>query len=83
MNDLPTEFNKSSYHRSLVDEHRLMFTVNQDSVTLIDYTSAEFGKLEMQFSVSLIQGDQRLHFICDESGFSRLPEIEDTIAISY
>ncbi|MPW30309.1 hypothetical protein F9L16_15080 [Agarivorans sp. B2Z047] len=71
-NEVSVELVKSSYHRSLVNEHSAAFSINELDVVLSDYRSEELGELEVVLSVTIEQAFESDFYLCEGSSFSRL-----------
>lgn len=70
------ELVKSSYHRSLVNEHSASFSINELDVVLSDYRSEELGEIEAALNVIVAQAQQAQTFACEGASYSKLAEIE-------
>lgn len=66
------EFSLDQYHRSLVDEKSLEFTVGERSILVSEYHSEEFGEKVTILSVTLKQDGRSQYFECEKGSSSNL-----------
>ncbi|GAD00156.1 hypothetical protein [Agarivorans albus] len=74
----PIQFLKTSYHRSMVDEHSVAFQVQGTSITVSDYHSEELGEITDELSVTLIKNDKKQYFECGGESLSLLPSLDNS-----
>jgi hypothetical protein len=74
----PANFFKTSYHRSLVDEHSLAFKVQGTSITVSDYHSEELGEVTEELTVTLVNNDKKQYFECGGKSLSLLPSLDNS-----
>ncbi|WOC28326.1 hypothetical protein LY624_20870 [Pseudoalteromonas sp. N1230-9] len=72
-----SDASKSSYHRSLVNEHSMTFTHNGNKITVSDYHSEELGMITKEKSVTIEHDAKKDYWLCDDSSVSKLPSIEN------
>lgn len=60
------------YHRALVDEKSLEFSISERVILVSEYFSEEFGEAEKILSVTLRELEQTQYFECEEGSMSNL-----------
>ncbi|GGB22063.1 hypothetical protein [Agarivorans gilvus] len=69
---------KTSYHRSMVDEHSVEFQILNTKVIVSDYHSEELGEIIDELSVTVIENGEKKYFECEGKSFSGLSSLENT-----
>ena len=73
------EFVKSSYHRSLVNQHSFGFFVNNKNIIISDYKSDEFSESIRELTIELSIDNNKKTLYCENSSSSSLAEIKNTL----
>ncbi|CAH1536319.1 conserved exported hypothetical protein [Vibrio jasicida] len=68
----PQDYRVEHYHRALVDEKSLEFSIGERVILVSEYFSEEFDEIEKILSVTLREPDQRQYFECEEGSMSLL-----------
>ncbi|KIF49313.1 hypothetical protein [Vibrio owensii] len=68
----PQDYRIKHYHRALVDEKSLEFSIGELVILVSEYFSEEFGEAEKILSVTLRELEQTLYFECEEGSMSNL-----------
>ncbi|EGQ8448065.1 hypothetical protein N7I24_002707 [Vibrio alginolyticus] len=66
------DFKLDQYHRALVDEKSLEFSIGERVILVSEYFSEEFDEVEKILSVTLIEPEQTQYFECEEGSRSNL-----------
>ncbi|EOX4431151.1 hypothetical protein [Vibrio alginolyticus] len=66
------DFKLDQYHRALVDEKSLEFSIGERVILVSEYFSEEFDEVEKILSVTLIDPEQTQYFECEEGSMSNL-----------
>lgn len=68
----PQDYRVEHYHRALVDEKSLEFSIGERVILVSEYFSEEFGEVEKILSVTLREPEQAQYFECEEGSMSNL-----------
>ena len=68
----PQDYRVKHYHRALVDEKSLEFSIGERVILVSEYFSEEFGEVEKILSVTLREPEQTQYFECEEGSMSNL-----------
>lgn len=68
----PQDYRVEHYHRALVDEKSLEFSIGELVILVSEYFSEEFGEVEKILSVTLREPEQTQYFECEEGSMSNL-----------
>ncbi|MDW1628450.1 hypothetical protein R7O13_10400 [Vibrio sp. Y176] len=68
----PQDYRVKHYHRALVDEKSLEFSIGERVILVSEYFSEEFDEVEKILSVTLIDPEQTQYFECEEGSMSNL-----------
>ena len=68
----PQDYRVEHYHRALVDEKSLEFSIGERVILVSEYFSEEFDEVEKILSVTLIEPEQTQYFECEEGSRSNL-----------
>ncbi len=68
----PLDYRIEHYHRALVDEKSLEFSIGERVIKVSEYFSEEFNEVEKILSVTLKQSGQTQYFECEEGSMSNL-----------
>ncbi|EHK9545788.1 hypothetical protein L1D94_22190 [Vibrio alginolyticus] len=68
----PQDYRVEHYHRALVDEKSLEFSIGERVILVSEYFSEEFGEVEKILSVTLREPEQIQYFECEEGSMSNL-----------
>ena len=68
----PQDYRVEHYHRALVDEKSLEFSIGERVILVSEYFSEEFDEVEKILSVTLREPEQTQHFECEEGSMSNL-----------
>ena len=68
----PQDYRVEHYHRALVDEKSLEFSIGERVILVSDYFSEEFNEVEKTLSVTLKQTGQTQYYECEEGSMSNL-----------
>ncbi|WP_045413779.1 hypothetical protein [Vibrio owensii] len=68
----PQDYHVKHYHRALVDEKSLEFSIGELVILVSEYFSEEFGEVEKILSVTLREPEQTQYFECEEGSMSNL-----------
>ncbi|MFH4560886.1 hypothetical protein [Vibrio diabolicus] len=68
----PQDYRVEHYHRSLVDEKSLEFSIGERVILVSEYFSEEFNEAEKILSVTLREPEQTQYFECEEGSMSNL-----------
>lgn len=68
----PKDYHVKHYHRALVDEKSLEFSIGERVILVSEYFSEEFGEAEKILSVTLREPEQTQYFECEEGSMSNL-----------
>ncbi|WP_047478919.1 hypothetical protein [Vibrio campbellii] len=68
----PLDYRVEHYHRALVDEKSLEFSIGERVILVSDYFSEEFNEVEKTLSVTLKQTGQTQYYECEEGSMSNL-----------
>ena len=68
----PQDYRIKHYHRALVDEKSLEFSIAELVILVSEYFSEEFGEVEKILSVTLREPEQTQYFECEEGSMSNL-----------
>lgn len=68
----PQDYRIKHYHRALVDEKSLEFSIGELVILVSEYFSEEFGEVEKILSVTLRELEQTQYFECEEGSMSNL-----------
>lgn len=68
----PQDYRAEHYHRALVDEKSLEFSIGERVILVSEYFSEEFGEVEKILSVTLREPEQTQYFECEEGSMSNL-----------
>ncbi|MFM2620579.1 hypothetical protein [Vibrio owensii] len=68
----PQDYRIKHYHRALVDEKSLEFSIGELVILVSEYFSEEFGEVEKILSVTLREPEQTQYFECEEGSMSNL-----------
>ncbi|HHF0486476.1 hypothetical protein MTR11_06175 [Vibrio sp. CCB-PB317] len=68
----PQDYRVEHYHRALVDEKSLEFSVGERVILVSEYFSEELGEVEKILSVTLREPEQTQYFECEEGSMSNL-----------
>ncbi|MGI3102672.1 hypothetical protein ACRTEQ_07305 [Vibrio alginolyticus] len=68
----PQDYRVKHYHRALVDEKSLEFSIGELVILVSEYFSEEFGEVEKILSVTLREPEQTQYFECEEGSMSNL-----------
>ncbi|HHF3148676.1 hypothetical protein [Vibrio diabolicus] len=66
----PQDYRVEHYHRALVDEKSLEFSIGERVILVSEYFSEEFGEVEKILSVTLREPEQTQYFECEEGSMS-------------
>lgn len=66
------DYRVEHYHRALVDEKSLEFSIGERVILVSEYFSEEFDEVEKILSVTLREPEQTQHFECEEGSMSNL-----------
>ncbi|HCG5524355.1 TPA: hypothetical protein NJ013_004718 [Vibrio parahaemolyticus] len=66
------DFKLDQYHRALVDEKSLEFSIGERVILVSEYFSEELGEVEKILSVTFRQSGQTEYFECEEGSISNL-----------
>ena len=73
-----SQYEKTSYHRALVNEHRLILGRNNFEYIFSYYENEEIIEKTAQLSVSIENDKLVKNNICEKLSISRLAELDDT-----
>ncbi|HHF3269976.1 TPA: hypothetical protein ACPJ2V_002686 [Vibrio diabolicus] len=68
----PQDYRVEHYHRALVDEKSLEFSIGERVILVSEYFSEEFNEAEKILSVTLREPEQTQYFECEEGSMSNL-----------
>ncbi|HHX8676993.1 hypothetical protein J4H63_11135 [Vibrio alginolyticus] len=68
----PQDYRFKHYHRALVDEKSLEFSIGERVTLVSEYFNEEFGEVEKILSVTLREPEQTQYFECEEGSMSNL-----------
>ncbi|EGR1877347.1 hypothetical protein ACFJ9Q_004800 [Vibrio parahaemolyticus] len=68
----PQDYHVRHYHRALVDEKSLEFSIGERVILVSEYFSEEFGEVEKILSLTLREREQTQYFECEEGSMSNL-----------
>ena len=68
----PQDYRVEHYHRALVDEKSLEFSIGERVILVSEYFSEEFDEVEKILSVTLREPEQTQYFECEEGSMSNL-----------
>ncbi|WDG07291.1 hypothetical protein PUN50_11075 [Vibrio campbellii] len=68
----PQDYRVEHYHRALVDEKSLEFSIGDHVILVSEYFSEEFDEVEKILSVTLREPKQTQYFECEEGSMSNL-----------
>ncbi|MCF7508507.1 hypothetical protein [Vibrio sp. D54] len=68
----PQDYRVKHYHRALVDEKSLEFSIGERVILVNEYFSEEFDEVEKILSVTLREPEQTQYFECEEGSMSNL-----------
>ncbi|EOX4941860.1 hypothetical protein [Vibrio alginolyticus] len=68
----PQDYRVKHYHRALVDEKSLEFSIGERVILVSEYFSEEFDEVEKILSVTLREPEQTQYFECEEGSMSNL-----------
>lgn len=68
----PQDYRVEHYHRALVDEKSLEFSIGERVILVSEYFSEELGEVEKILSVTLRKPEQTQYFECEEGSMSNL-----------
>lgn len=68
----PQGYHVEHYHRALVDEKSLEFSIGERVILVSEYFSEEFNEVEKILSVTLREPEQTQYFECEEGSMSNL-----------
>ncbi|MCA2414668.1 MULTISPECIES: hypothetical protein [Vibrio] len=68
----PQDYRVEHYHRALVDEKSLEFSIGERVILVSEYFNEEFGEVEKILSVTLREPEQTQYFECEEGSMSNL-----------
>jgi hypothetical protein len=68
----PQDYHVEHYHRALVDEKSLEFSLGGRVILVSEYFSEELDEVEKILSVTLRHSDQTQYFECEEGSMSNL-----------
>ncbi len=68
----PQDYRVEHYHRALVDEKSLEFSIGERVILVSEYFSEELGEVEKILSVILREPEQTQYFECEEGSMSNL-----------
>ncbi|UQA51666.1 hypothetical protein [Vibrio sp. ED002] len=68
----PQDYRVEHYHRALVDEKSLEFSIGEHVILVSEYFSEEFDEVEKILSVTLREPEQTQYFECEEGSMSHL-----------
>ncbi|MDV5051775.1 hypothetical protein [Vibrio sp. T13N] len=68
----PQDYRVEHYHRALVDEKSLAFSIGERVILVSEYFSEEFDEVEKVLSVTLREPEQTQYFECEEGSMSDL-----------
>ncbi|AYO08980.1 MULTISPECIES: hypothetical protein [Vibrio] len=68
----PQDYRVEHYHRALVDEKSLEFSIGEHVILVSEYFSEEFDEVEKILSVTLREPKQTQYFECEEGSMSNL-----------
>lgn len=68
----PQDYRVEHYHRALVDEKSLEFSIGERVILVSEYFSEEFDEVEKVLSVTLREPEQTQYFECEEGSMSNL-----------
>ncbi len=68
----PQDYRVEHYHRALVDEKSLEFSIGERVILVSEYFSEELGEVEKILSVTLREPEQTQYFECEEGSMSNL-----------
>lgn len=68
----PQDYRVEHYHRALVDEKSLEFSIGERVILVSEYFSEEFNEAEKILSVTLREPEQTQYFECEEGNMSNL-----------
>lgn len=68
----PKDYHVKHYHRALVDEKSLEFSIGERVILVSEYFSEEFDEVEKILSVTLRGPEQTQYFECEEGSMSNL-----------
>ncbi|EQC4366718.1 TPA: hypothetical protein ACN35M_004939 [Vibrio parahaemolyticus] len=66
------DFKLDQYHRALVDEKSLEFSIGERVILVSEYFSEEFNGVQRTLSVTFRQSGQTEYFECEEGSISNL-----------
>lgn len=66
------DFKLDQYHRALVDEKSLEFSIGERVILVSEYFSEEFDEVEKILNVTLREPEQTQYFECEEGSMSNL-----------
>lgn len=69
------DFKLDQYHRALVDEKSLEFSIGERDILISEYFSEEFNEVEKVLSITLRQSGQTQYFECEEGSTSNLTSL--------
>lgn len=68
----PQDYRVKHYHRALVDEKSLEFSIGECVILLSEYFSEEFDEVEKILSVTVREPERMQYFECEEGSISHL-----------
>ena len=68
----PQDYHVEHYHRALVDEKSLEFSIGERVILVSEYFSEEFNEVEKILSVTLRELEQTQYYECEEGSMSNL-----------
>ncbi|WP_104037172.1 hypothetical protein [Vibrio jasicida] len=68
----PQDYRVEHYHRALVDEKSLEFSIGERVILVSEYFSEEFDEVGKILSVTLREPEQTQYFECEEGSMSHL-----------
>ncbi|AUW02355.1 hypothetical protein [Vibrio campbellii] len=68
----PQDYHVEHYHRALVDEKSLEFSIGERVILVSEYFSEEFNEVEKILSVTLREPEQTQYYECEEGSMSNL-----------
>jgi hypothetical protein len=68
----PQDYRVEHYHRALVDEKSLEFSIGERVILVSEYFSEEFNEVEKILSVTLREPEQTQYYECEEGSMSNL-----------
>ncbi|WP_050922487.1 hypothetical protein [Vibrio harveyi] len=69
------DYRVEHYHRALVDEKSLEFSIGERDILISEYFSEEFNEVEKVLSITLRQSGQTQYFECEEGSTSNLTSL--------